>query len=131
MPVGRPRTPTAKAKLTGAAAKDPQRYRDRKEPDGGGPLGDAPEFLNELQKQAWYDYRLRWPWVTQADAPQLAALCKLRVKIEYGDDGDWGAATINAYRLLTSEFGGTPVSRSKIFQPKEEEKKDPFADFAN
>jgi hypothetical protein len=124
------RLPLGKAKLTGAAAKNPQRYRDAADPVSSGPVGDAPDCLNAAQKKAWNDFRLRWSWLTADDEVALIGLCQMRADIE--DRGvEKNAAMYTAYRLMLSEFGGTPVSRSKIFQPKDDKADDPFADFAN
>ena len=124
----RPRVPIEKAKLTGAMSKDPQRFRDRSEPDSQGPLGDAPEFLNDLEARAWNDFRDEWSWLTYEDRPAVAGLAQMRAVLE-NPEVVKNAAFYTAYRLMLSEHGGTPVSRSKIYQPKDEESDDPFSGF--
>lgn len=126
----RPRTPTEKAKLTGQAAVHPERFRERSEPVSSGPVGDAPDCLSAAQKRAWNDFRLRWSWLTADDEVALIGLCQMRADIE-DRNVEKNAAMYTAYRLMLSEFGGTPVSRSKIYQPKDDKADDPFADFAN
>lgn len=124
----RPRVPNEKAKLTGASAHDPQRFRDRAEPDSQGPLGDAPDFLDDREVSAWNAFRLEWSWLTYEDRPAVAGLSQMRAILEDREIPK-NAAFYTAYRLMLSEHGGTPVSRSKIYQPKEDAEDDPFAAF--
>lgn len=123
-----PQIPLAKAKLTGAMAKDPQRFRDRSEPKSSGPVGPPPDFLTAKEKKAWKDFAGRWSWITADDEPQLVALVQMRVLIEDRSIAKT-AAMYNTYRLMMSDFGGTPVTRSKVYLPKEDDGGDPFADF--
>ena len=67
----RPRVPLKKAELTGAAAKDPQRFRDRSEPQSE-PLGKAPGHLSQRARNAWAKFRKEWPWLTKSDGALLA-----------------------------------------------------------
>lgn len=80
--MGNPRTPLAKAKMTGAVAKNPQRYRDHADPMSSCPIGDAPKCLDKAQKQAWNDFRLRWSWLAADDEVALISLCQMRAQIE-------------------------------------------------
>lgn len=124
----RPRTPVGKAELTGAAAQHPERYKGRANPQATGPLGAPPKFLTAGEKKAWKDFAQEWSWLTAQDRPAMVALVQMRTGIE--DPGvQKTAAMYTAYRLMLSEFGGTPVSRSKITEPGDEEEDDPFAAF--
>ena len=124
----RPQTPLAKAKLTGADAKNPQRFRNRAAPKADGPVGDPPKFLSAGEKKAWRDFASEWSWLTNQDRPALVALVQMR-SIAEDSKAEKNAAFYTAYRLMLSEFGGTPVSRGKIHQPAEEDDDDPFAEF--
>jgi len=124
----RQRTPTAKAELTGAADKNPQRFRDRAQPESVGPLGDPPAFLNKREKAAWEAFRAEWGWLTFEDRAAVAGLAQMRAILEDPKEQK-NAAFYTAYRLMLSEHGGTPVSRSKIYQPQGEPEDDPFAGF--
>lgn len=124
----RPRTPTAKAKLTGAAANHPERFKARSDPKSSGPVGDPPAFLSGNEKKAWRDFAGRWSWITADDEPALVALCQMRALIE-DKNFEKNAAFYTAYRLAMSDFGGSPVSRSKVYQAEGEEDDDPFAKF--
>lgn len=126
--MARPRTPIEKAKMTGAAAHDPQRFRNRSQPEASGPIGDPPSFLNAKEKKAWRNFASEWSWLTNQDRPALVALVQMRTVAEDAK-AEKTAAFYTAYRLMLSEFGGTPVSRSKVFQAKGEDEDDPFAQF--
>lgn len=126
--MARQMVPLAKAKLTGVAAKNPQRFRDRSEPESG-PLGSPPAFLTKDQKRAWRDFTKEWGWLTESDRAALVPLCVLRAKIESGEDVPVSAFT--EYRLQISAFGGTPTTKTKVFQTKSDEDDDPFAEFVN
>lgn len=124
----RPRTPVGKAELTGAAAQHPERFKGRANPQASGPLGEPPKILSASEKKAWKDFAKEWSWLTAQDRPAMVALVQLRSVIEDPKEPKT-AALYTAYRLMLSEFGGTPVSRSKITEPSDEEEDDPFAAF--
>lgn len=121
----RPRIPVAKAKLTGAAAKNPQRFRDRSEPDHK-PLGPAPGYLSRDARRAWKEFAKEWPWIGYSDRKALAVLCQLWEVIERGDAG---VNEFKEFRLQCSAFGGNPTTKSKVYQPKEPEDDDGFGQF--
>lgn len=123
--MARPRTPLGKAELTGAAAKDPQRFRDRAEPKQD-PLGPPPAYLSDDAKRAWKEFAREWPWVGRSDRKALGVLCMLWEVIERGDAG---VNEFKEFRLQVSAFGGNPTTRTKIYQPPSEDEDDPFAGF--
>lgn len=126
--MARPRTPLGKAELTGAAAHNPQRFRDRSEPETA-PIGEPPSWLSRIGKRAWRDFCRKWPWLTDADEFQLAALCQLQEALETTSPADIKVSLFAEYRLAVSAFGGTPTTRSKVYAPKGEDDDDPFAKF--
>jgi len=125
--MARPRTPTAKAELTGAKAKDPQRFRDRSDPERV-EIGKPPVHLNELEKKAWAEFLFEWPWVQRSDRSSLASLCVMRVRMETQKE-DLKAADFKEYRMQVSAFGGNPTTVSKIYMPKGDEEINPFDEF--
>jgi len=125
--MAKPRTPTAKAELTGAKAKNPQRFRDRSEPDRMD-IGDPPSYLSDLEKKAWAEFVFEWPWVQRSDRSSLASLCVMRVRME-ADTTALKAADFKEYRMQVSAFGGNPTTVSKIYMPKGDEEINPFDDF--
>lgn len=68
-----------------------------------------------------------WSWLTNQDRPAMIALSQMHAELESPEPKN--AAFYTAYRLMVSEFGGTPTSRSKVFQAPQEDEDDPMAAF--
>lgn len=123
----RPQTPLAKAALTGADKKDPQRYRDRTEPKKTGkPLGKAPGHLPPAAKKAWAIWADELPWLTYEDRGILEVVSLMRAQILDGNTAELPASFFGNYRMAISSLGATPVDRTKVHQPKDEGDADPF-----
>lgn len=123
----RPQTPLAKAALTGAAQKDPQRYRDRKNPKASGRgLGAAPEYLPETAKRAWATFADELPWLTHEDRGAVEIVSLMRAHIMDGNTADLPASFFGNYRMALSSLGATPVDRSKVYQGDPDDDDDPF-----
>ena len=131
--MARPRTPIAKAKLTGAAAKNPQRYRDRAGPAlSGRPVGGPPEYLKTDAAASWRLFADELPWLIHEDraALEAASLARAALQAAARKDEAVSAAFIGAYRGMLSALGATPTDRSKIPAVTDDED-DPFAIFDN
>lgn len=120
-----PRTPQAKAKATGRAAHDPQRFRDRKEPKGK-PLGEPSEGLTETQQKCWEAFRREMPWLMESDRALVETASILRARL--WTNHDLGVQALGQLRMCISAMGGTPADRSKVSVP-DEESDDPAAEF--
>lgn len=126
----RPQTPLAKAALTGADKKDPQRFRSRSEPKASGrPLGKPPVYLPPTAKKAWATFADELPWLTFEDRGAVEIVCLMRAQIMDGLTADLPASFFGNYRMALSSLGATPVDRTKVYQPPQDEEDDPFADF--
>ncbi len=126
----RPRTPTEKAKLTGAAAHDPQRFRDRSNPKASGNgIGNAPDYLPDSAKTAWGIWVKELPWLTYEDRGALEVVSLMRAHIIDGNTAELPASFFGNYRMAISCLGATPVDRSKVHVPDADEPADPFAAF--
>ena len=126
----RPQTPLAKAALTGADKKDPQRYRSRSEPKTSGRnLGKPPAYLPPTAKKAWTTFADELPWLTYEDRGAVEVVSLMRAHIMDGNTADLPASFYGNYRMALSALGATPVDRSKVYQPQAEEEDDPFAAF--
>ncbi len=125
----RPRLPLAKAKLTGADRKNPQRYRARSEPDlSGRPIGAAPAYLSPPARVAWATFADELPWLTHEDRPILEAAATVRGLIT-SDPAGAPVALLAQYRLMLSSLGATPVDRGRIALRDRDDGDDPFAAF--
>ncbi|PTX74935.1 hypothetical protein C8N31_10236 [Sulfitobacter mediterraneus] len=128
----RPKTPLSKAKLTGAMAKDPQRYRGRSEPSTSGePVGDPPKHLNTHCKDVWHDLVGSLDWLQREDriAVEVAAIAigQVRTLMKLGEPIP--ASLLAASNTSLGKLGATPTDRQKVAQPPDEPEDDPFARF--
>ncbi len=127
-----PRTPIAKAKLTGAAQKHPERYRDRIEPDtSGDPVGEPPAYLSEDARAAWLEAAGVLGWLVREDrlALEIAAQAIAAIRVTAAANKPIKAAQLTAARQALASLGATPADRSRIHIPGDAEEDDPFAKF--
>lgn len=117
------RVPAAKAKVTGAAQRNPARHVARKEPAAGA-LGGAPIHLDKYAKRAWDRFRAELPWLTSADKALLEIACMVRGEMLRGEIP--GVTKLSMYQSVLSKLGATPTDRSKVNVPDEEEEPDEF-----
>ncbi len=110
----------AKAQVTGAAAKDPQRHRDRKEPKATSKLGKAPAWFDELQASMWAGFLAELPWLTESDRAVMEIACVLRAQLKL-QPLDMGVSKLNLLRLCLAQLGATPADRSKVAGGDDEE----------
>jgi phage terminase small subunit len=111
--MARPRTPAAKADATGAAGKNPQRYRDRKEPKTTKALGQPPEWFDEAQASIWEGFKRELPWLTESDRSVMELASVLRAAF-MASPLDMGVTKLNLLRLCLAQLGATPADRSKV-----------------
>lgn len=126
--MARHKTPLAKAKMTGAYAKNPSRYDSRSEPDGGPALGKPPAYFNAAQKKIWTRFRSELPWLVESDRALVEVTTIVRAQIEAGGD-HITAALLREHRAQLSSLGATPVTRSNVSAPGVPGDNDPFAQF--
>lgn len=106
-----PRKPLALARLTGAIAKNPQRYRDRIEPKVSATLGPPPKWLKPEARVAWNELDDRLPWLDMSHRCIVGLASYLQAKVR---DGTLGVPGMNLLRQILGQLGATPVSSSKI-----------------
>lgn len=126
--MGRHRTPLAKAKLTGADRKHPDRFRGRTEPNGGGPVGDPPSYLAADAKRFWRIFAAELPWLQKPDRALLASAAILRARL-IAEEGGATGALVREYRSTLACLGATPTNRQRVSVPHELDQDDPFAAF--
>lgn len=127
--MARNRTPLSKAKLTGADKKHPDRFKKRSEPDGGGPLGNPPDYFDPLQIRIWEVFRVELPWLARSDRAMVELACVTRAQIQAAGDSVT-ASLIREHRQQLSSLGGTPVTRSNVTPaPADPDADCPFAQF--
>ena len=129
----RPQTPVAKAKLTGAAAKDPQRFRERKEPlTKKQPVGDPPAYLDKEAKAVWRELAKTLGWLEREDRLPLesAAVSVGQVRRLHKEGEIVSGALLAAMNTAIGKLGASPTDRAKVVQSDDKnEDDDPFAKF--
>lgn len=118
-----PRTPAAKARVTGAANAHPGRHKGRSDPKST-PLGQPSKFLDEYGRQAWEGYRAELPWLMEADRSLVEIASSVRGRLLGGQDV--GVTALSMLQSILSKMGGTPADRSKVGAPDEEPEADEF-----
>lgn len=121
----RQRTPKAKAVVSGAAAKNAARFKDRKGPKGNRPLGEPYATMTAEQKVAWAEIQYEMPWLTSSDRIMVRLACSWIARME---EDDLGVAASSALASILSKLGATPVDVSKVNHGDSEEE-DPSDEF--
>lgn len=125
--MGRPRMPLEKAELLGSTIANPGRFRRRSNPKVRS-LGPAPKRFTPDQRKIWDEINADVPWVGRSDRQLVALACHLQSMIN--DGGDVPIAVYAQLRLVLSSLAMTPVDRSKVATPDDEnDHDDPAAEF--
>lgn len=128
-----PKNSLAKARLTGATAKDPQRYKGRSEPRTSGlPVGNPPEYLQANARAVWRELVGALGWLIREDraAVELAsvALGQVRTLVKAGEPVP--ASLMAASNTALGKLGATPADRAKVAMPADDDDEhDPWAQF--
>ncbi len=118
-----PRLPLAKAKVTGADIKDPQRFKERKEPSTPA-LGGPSPFLDEFGIAAWESFRRELPWLAESDRALVEIAASVRGRLLGGEDV--GTTALSMLQSILSKMGASPADRSKVSAGDDENEEDEF-----
>lgn len=127
-----PQTPLAKAKLTGADAKNPQRFRGRSEPKTSKkPVGNPPSYFDKEAKAVWKEFSASLGWLEEEDRMALEGACVAVAQVRrMYVDGGVTASMLAAMNTAVGKLGASPTDRGKVFQSSDDgDPDDPFADF--
>ena len=126
--MARPRTPLGKLKATGADVKNPQRFRDRKEPKVT-KLGAPPDHLSPEVRAEWEKLAAEIPWLGESDRTIVEAAATLRALLTAGE---LEPKFFGELRQTLNALGATPSSRTKVSAPDSgDDDEDPAAEFLN
>ena len=128
----RPKTPTAKARLTGADKKHPDRFKNRAEPaTQGKPVGNPPAYMDKEAATAWRELARTLGWLEIEDraAVESAAIAIGQVRTLHKLGEPVTGALFSAMNTALGKLGATPADRSKISIPDDGDTDDPFAKF--
>jgi hypothetical protein len=119
------RTPAVKAAVTGTADRNPQRFKDRKEPKGS-PLGKPSTFLDKSGVQAWEGFKRELPWLQESDRALVEIASHVRGRLLGGEDV--GVTALSMLQSILSKMGGSPADRTKVSAPDGDDEPDEFFD---
>lgn len=108
----RPRTPQAKAEISGANVVNPARFADRKGPRTTRPLGNPYERMTDPQKVAWEEVRTEAPWLNSSHRPLVRMAAQIMARMD--EDGEIGMTAMKTLSAILSKLGMTPVDETKV-----------------
>lgn len=94
--MAKPRTPTKKAKVSGATLKDPARFKDRKDPANPSPIGAPYKGMTPAQVKVWKECAGNMPWLNASHRLLLRQVSMLAARME--TDAEVGVSYARAQR---------------------------------
>src|SRR5690606_28779942 len=83
--MARSRTLLAKAEASGAALKNPGRFKNRKAPKNTRPVGKPYAGMDEAEVRYWHELVAELPWLHSGHRVLLRVACRLAAAMD-GDD---------------------------------------------
>jgi hypothetical protein len=114
-----PFTPRAKAFIEGRDRKNPQRFRNRREPKQTAGLGDPPEWMGDRQRASWRTFQREIPWLGASHRCLVEIACIVHSRLAAGHDV--GAGALNLLRQCLGQMGATPSSNVMALNPADED----------
>ncbi|MDZ7709234.1 MAG: hypothetical protein U5K36_03405 [Roseovarius sp.] len=129
----RPKTPIAKARLTGADG-EATRTGSRTVPNPptqGKPVGDPPAYMDKEAATAWRELARTLGWLEIEDRPAVesAAIAIGQVRTLHKAGEVVTGALLSAMNTALGKLGASPADRSKVHVTDDDEADDPFAKF--
>jgi hypothetical protein len=125
--MAKPRTPKAKAAVTGQAAVRRKKFEERHEPVVADAVGEPFDWLNEFAQKAWREIASEVPWLNSSHRGHLAIAANIRGRMMKGEDV--GVQAMNLLRQCYGQMGATPADASKAGAKPDGERKDPADEF--
>lgn len=130
--MARPRTPKAKAKLTGQDVVRRKKFAAREEPTVTTDLGDAPDWLVDTDKSkprlAWTILKSEIPWLNNSHRMLVATVCTQLGRLVAGQEVGVQASVF--IKQCLSAMGATPADASKAgAKPNGDNEEDPAAKY--
>jgi hypothetical protein len=108
----RQRLPAKKVEVSGAALKDPGRFKGRKAPSKTRPVGVPYKGMTKEQIAVWRECVKNMPWLHSGHRLLLRQVCLLAARMD--TDPDMGVAALQALGAALSKLGATPVDETKV-----------------
>lgn len=121
--MARPRTPKAKAAVTGRDQHDSGRFKNRVEPKIDNPIGEPPAWLvdNKLSmaRTAWTTFVDEIPWLNETHRSFLEIASNVRGRLMTGQEV--GVQALNLLRQCLGQMGATPADATKVTLPSDDD----------
>lgn len=128
--MARPRTPKAKAKLTGQDKVRRKKFEARSDPVVADGVGEPFGWLDDFAKQAWKEIVSEVPWLNSSHRGHLAIAARIRGRMMDPKDVDVGVQALNLLRQCYGQMGATPADASKAgAKPNGNDEEDPAAKY--
>lgn len=124
--MARPRVPRAKAAVEARDKKNPQRFKNRKEPTSDTELGDPPDWMGGEQRLAWRTFQKEIPWLNASHRGVVEIATIIRARLMSGEE--CGVQALNLLRQCLGSMGATPSDASKVTLPDDDEDDDDILD---
>jgi len=112
-----PRVPKAKAAVSGQADKNPQRFRERKEPKSPR-LGKPSSWMTPKQAATWEQFARELPWLNESHRALLEIAVTIRCRlVDQTPGNEVGIQALNLLRQCLGQMGATPSDASKVTVP--------------
>lgn len=121
--MARPRTPKAKAAVTGQATVRRKKFEERTEPAIADDLGNPPAWMPEGQQAAWRVIDAEIPWLNSSHRALVEIASYVRGRLMAGEDV--GVQALNLLRQCLGQMGATPADASKAGGRPDGETADP------
>lgn len=127
----RPRTPLAKARVTGRDKVNPARFTGRNEPLVDDDLGHAPDWLLDTDaakpREAWEQLRSSIPWLNSSHRGITAIAATVMGRMIAGQEV--GTQSLNLLRQCLGSMGATPADAGRVGLPHAAGEPDPTDEF--
>lgn len=107
-----PRLPAKKAAASGAALKNPGRFKDRKTPKRIRAIGKPYKGMTPEQVEVWTECEANMPWLHSGHRLLLRQVCILSARM--ATDPDMGVSALQALGAALSKLGATPTDETKV-----------------
>lgn len=127
----RPRTPLAKARVTGRDKVNPARFTGRNEPLVDDDLGHAPDWLVDTDitkpREAWEQIRETVPWLNSSHRGLVSIAATVQGRLIAGQDV--GVNALNLLRQCYGQMGATPADAGRVGLSEAPREPDPADEF--
>lgn len=110
--MARPRLPALKADASGAAIKNPARFKERSAPKSARPIGRPYKGMTPAQVAVWEESAGNMPWLNSGHRLLLRQVCILAARME--TDPEMGVSALQALGAALSKLGATPTDETKV-----------------